>query len=299
MTRLFKFLIAVIITAAICISLHLYYLSTLAATENYPEDSYLETAPNKTALIIVAHDDDMVGSSGTISMLCQAGWKVREMCFYQQGGLYLEKNRIKNPVRKKSLEQVAKIQGMWGIDPVDLNFRNDMNTEKPYMPMPYSKFPENYKIDSLNTIIGNYIEQYKPTVIFSLDNIIGGYGNPDHVLIGQLVVNYCREHKHDAGFTVKKIYQPVFAPSLAERVLRKLPVYIEAKKVYQCDGMPLPDVQINIYPYASQKKEAMVAYTTEQNSLRKFWPYYHWYPSWIYFRIFDRDFFKVIDVDKL
>jgi LmbE family N-acetylglucosaminyl deacetylase len=165
--------------------------------------------------------------------------------------------------------------------------------------MPYSKFPENYKVDSLTGYIAAYIEKYKPSVIFTLDNLIGGYGNPDHVVVSQLVLAYCRVHKNDQGFSVKRIYQPVFPPSLAQRVLGKLLVYTEAKKVYECDGMPLPDVQVNIYSFAAQKKEAMQAYTTEQNSLKKIWPFYNWYPSWVYFKIFDRDFFRIVNVSKL
>ncbi len=76
-------------------------------------------------------------------------------------------------------------------------------------------------------------------------------------------------------------------------------VYNEAKKVYGTDGMPHPDVEVNFYEYAKKKKECMVAYTTEQNSLKQIWPYYNWYPYWVYFRIFDRDFFRVVDVDRL
>jgi LmbE family N-acetylglucosaminyl deacetylase len=299
MRRFLRILLFVLLAGIVIIGGHLYYLTTLTAKENYPEDNYLDTETNKTALIMVAHDDDMVGSSGTITMLCKNGWKIREMCFYQQGGLYNKKDSIKNPIRKTDLKRVAAIQGLSGIDPIDFNFRNDMETEKAYLPMPYNKFPENYKEDSLTVYIAGYIEKYKPSVIFSLDNLIGGYGHPDHVLISRLILDYCRIHKNDPGFSVKRIYQPVFPPSLAERVLGKQPVYIEAKKVYECDGMPLPDVQVNIYSFAGQKKEAMRAYTTEQNSLKKIWPFYNWYPSWVYFKIFDRDFFKIIEVGKL
>ena len=257
MNKLRRILLFVLLAATFTIGGHIYYLTTLSAKENYPEDSYLDAEPNKNALIIVAHDDDMVGSAGTISMLCKNGWNIREKCFYQQGGLYFKKDSIKNPIRKNDLARVANIQGLSGIDPVDFNFRNDMETEKSYMPMPYSKFQEIYKEDSLIELIGDYIQQYKPSVIFSLDNIIGGYGHPDHVLIGRLVVEYCRLHKNVPGFSVKKIYQPTFPPSLAENVLGKLPVYIEAKKVYATHGMPLPDVQVNIYQFAKQKKEAI------------------------------------------
>lgn len=299
MRKLKRFLIIFLIVISVAIGAHIYYLTTLSATEKYPGDDYLLNAADKNALIIVAHDDDMVGSSGTISMLCDKGWTIREMCFYQQGGLYFKKDSAKNPIRKRSLQTVAEIQGLQGIDPIDFNFRNDMETEKSYMPMPYEQFSKNYKTDSLLTLIGDYITKYKPSVIFTLDDVMGGYGHPDHTMISQLITRYCREHKHDTGFTVKKIYQPVFSPSLAERVMGNMPVYHEAKKVYQVDGMPLPDVEVNFYEYAGKKKESMLAYTTEQNSLKQIWPYYNWYPYWIYFRIFNRDFFRVVDVSKL
>jgi LmbE family N-acetylglucosaminyl deacetylase len=299
MKRFRRIVVALLFIFVISIGGHLYYLTTLAAKETYPEDSYLKTETNKTALIIVAHDDDMVGSSGTVSMLCDNEWKISEMCFYKQGGFYFKKDSAKNPIRKKSLEKVGEMQGLQSVHPVDLNFRNDMETEKPYMPMPYSKFNENYKTDSLTGYIADFINKFKPSVIFTLDNVIGGYGHPDHIVVSQLIVQYCKEHKNDSGFSVKRIYQPVFPPSLANSVMKDMPVYNEAKKVYQSSGPPLPDVQVNIYPYARKKKESMKAYTTEQNSLNQIWPYYNWYPSWIYFKIFDRDFFRILDVKEL
>lgn len=296
MKKIIKPLLIILAIGIIVIVAHIYYLTTLSAKETYPEDSYLNSEQNKTALIIVAHDDDMAGSSGTITMLCKQGWKIYEMCFYQQGGLYFKKDSARNPIRKKSLATVASIQGLSGINPVDFNFRNDMQTEAPYLPMPYSKFPENFKEDSLTKLIADFIQTYKPSILFTLDNVIGGYGNPDHVVVSQLAMKYCLNHKKDSGFTVKKIYQSVFAPSLAENILKDMPVYAQAKKVYQCDGMPLPNAQINITDYAKEKKECMLAYTTEQNSFTQIWPYYNWYPSWIYFKIFDRDFFRIVDV---
>ncbi|MBK6541067.1 MAG: PIG-L family deacetylase [Flavobacteriales bacterium] len=283
---------------ALGLGCHLYYLSTLAAVETYPEDDHLLREPNRSALVIVAHDDDMVGSAGTMSMLCDNGWHVREMCFYQQGGLYFKKDSAKNPVRKLCLQHVADIQGFAGVDPVDLNYRKDMMLEEPYMPIPVASFADEFLVGPLEERIGRYIEEHRPSVIFTLDDSIGGYGNPEHVLVSKLVLAYCRSHKNDPDFPVKRIYQPVFPASLAGNIMGGLEVYQRAKEVYGCTGMPAPDVQVNIVPFASRKKAAMTAYTTEQNSLRKFWPYYHWYPAAIYFRIFDRDFFRVIDLES-
>ena len=299
MKKLRRLLIYTIVLGCVAIAGHIFYISTLAPTEKYPEDNYLLSSFDKKALIIVAHDDDMATSAGTITQLCKTGWEIREMCFYQQGGLYFKKDSAKNPIRKQSLQQAVLIQGLQGADPIDFNFRNDMETEKAYMPMPYSDFASNYNLDSLTFLIAAYIEKYKPSVIFTLDSVMGGYGHPDHVMISQRVIDYCRKHKNDSGFSVKKIYHPVFPPSQSERVLTKMPVYNEAKKVYRVNGMPTPDVQFTYGEASKQKKEVMQAYTTEQNSFKQITPYYSWYPHWIYFKIFDRDFFKVIDASAL
>jgi len=297
MKRIVKILLIVLVVAILAIGGHLLYLKSLASKETYPDDTWLAKASVKTALIIVAHDDDMIGSSGTISMLCKNGWQVREMCFYQQGGLYAKKDSLKNPVRKKDLQKVAAIQGIKSVSPIDFNFRYHMDTKEAYMPTPYADFTKMFMIDSLSRYIAGYIEEYKPSVIFTLDNMVGGYGHPEHVLISRIVFDYCNAHRNDPGFSVERIYQPVFPKDLAEKVFSTMPVYQQAKKVYGVDGMPPPDVQINISPYASLKKQAMQTYSTEQNSIKKIWPYYNWYPAWIYFNIFDRDFFRVISFE--
>jgi LmbE family N-acetylglucosaminyl deacetylase len=298
MKRIIKILLTAVVIVILALAGHLLYLNSLAPKQRFPDDTWLAGATDKTALIIVAHDDDMIGSSGTISMLCKNGWTIREMCFYQQRGLYAAKDSLKNPVRKKDLQRAAAIQGIKGISAVDFNFRYDMNAREAYMPAPYADFSKMFMIDSLSRYVAGYIEQYKPAVIFTLDDVMGGYGNPDHVLISRIVLDYCNAHKNDPGFSIKRIYQPVFPKDLAENVLGAMPVYQQAKKVYGTDGMPAPDVQIDISSSASLKKKAMQAYSTEQNSIRKIWPFYNWYPAWIYFNIFDRDFFRIISFEK-
>lgn len=296
MKRFKKIALFIAVLFTVLIAAHIIYLNTLSAKERYPADTYLDQEPNKTALIIVAHDDDMIGSAGTIAALVKKGWSIREMCFYQQGGRYLLKDSLKNPIRKRDLQRVAAIQGLKGVDPIDFNFRRDMQTEASYMPMPYTQFAVNYYVDSMRQIIADYLKKYRPSVIFTLDDVMGGYGHPDHVFVSQVVRDHCNANAADPAFSVKRIYQPVFAPSLAESVLAKMPVYNEAKKVYNSTGMPAPTVQFDISAYASLKKEGMQAYTTEQNSLKKIWPWYNWYPASVYFKIFDREFYRVVTI---
>ena len=82
MKKFRRFILIALIIFIIVIAGHIYYISTLAPSEKYPADTYLLSETDKKALIIVAHDDDMATSAGTITLLCKNGWQIREMCFY-------------------------------------------------------------------------------------------------------------------------------------------------------------------------------------------------------------------------
>lgn len=290
-----KILLFILLAAVFLITIHYFNLKSKAATETYPDDAFFDQQSNKTALIIVAHDDDAISSAGTIIKLCKAGWTVKELCFYHQ--TTDEKLNARNLQRQKDIEQVKQIEGLTEFKTVTLPYRNISDNALSYMPMDKKEFSKYYNKDTLLHYIRSFINDNKPSVIFTLDNNIGGYGHPDHVFISQTVLDECVSHAQDSSFTVKEIYQAVFTPSMNEKITKQLPAYINALKVYLAD-QPLPDVQVNIQDYGSEKKAAMKAYSTEQNSLRKIWPSYQYYPANIYFSLFNREFFHVIDVKK-
>jgi LmbE family N-acetylglucosaminyl deacetylase len=288
----------VIILVGICfVAAHIIYLFTLTPKEKYSEDTYLKNEQKKYALIIVAHDDDAAPFSGTTSLLAANGWDISFLCFYTQ--LYRPEE---NPIRKLEMRKVAEIQGLRNIELINLSLRNRVDTVKqPWMPIPYSQFSENFKIDSLKIYVLEAINKYNPSVIFTLDNVIGIYGHPEHVLVSKVVEEICRLYKDSLDFSVKKIYQIVIPSSQAEKIMGSAASYLEGKKIYNCNGIPTPDVQINISSFAMTKKKVFLAHASQHRNLKKFFPYYHYYPGWLYFRIFNKnkEYFRIIDIEKL
>jgi hypothetical protein len=86
---------------------HLIYLNNLSKADSYPIDTFLQNQTNKKALIIVAHDDDAISMSGTISNLVNNGWEVQELCFYQ--GF-----ENKDSIRKRDLDNSINTTGYDG-----------------------------------------------------------------------------------------------------------------------------------------------------------------------------------------
>ena len=272
----------------LAIGANIFYLYFMSSADIYEQDAFLQEETNKTALIIVAHDDDAISMSGTISYLCDNGWNVQELCFYQGW-------KNKDSIRKIDLKSAAKLLGMKSVEYYDIELRKGRDKiEKPWLPIPYTDFDSVYNKEIALRYIENFISKNKPSVIFTLDDIMGGYGHPDHVFISKLIIDYCGQHLKDSVFSVERIYQAVFDPKMNERILKGMESFKLAKKVYKVETSPKPNVYLSLKGREVIKKKALKTYTTEQNSLTKIWPYYNYYPAIIYFSIFDKEYYRVL-----
>lgn len=283
-----KIIKTTLILIVVSIAGHLFWLKSLNGDESFPEDVFLESVSNKTALIIVAHDDDAMGCAGTIAQLTQKGWQVHFITFY---GNWRQEDNV---TRKAEVKKVAEIQQLKSVSLIDFNIQKSDTIQQPWMPIPYENFDQYFKIDSLKLLIAEAIQKHKPSVIFTLDNIIGGYGHPEHVCVSQCIIDVCKENK--GNFSVQKIYQAVFSRTLNENILKNNPAFVAAKKIYKAQGSPIPTVEIDITENATSKKDCMMAYESQRRNLKKVWPYFNVYPAWIYFRIFPKEYFYVIEV---
>jgi LmbE family N-acetylglucosaminyl deacetylase len=270
-------------------------LRKFAATENYPNDTYLDTVKNKKALIIVAHDDDDCGMCGTIAKLHNQGWTI-----YQYS---LVVNKSEPGIKTHPSEIIC--NGNLPILP-DRDYRNPIDTIKnQWMPVPKEYFDKIFKIEKVKIALIKEINDFNPSVIFTLDDEIGFYGHPDHVFISQLVLDLSKT----GMIHPKRIYQFTYTPNMTKQILEiwlneRLKKwgfensYIKAKSVYKVNGMPEPNTQINITNQAEIKMKYIRSYGEEvRKNVRKFMPYYEDFNANDYFNTFDREFFRVIKKD--
>ncbi|MEM6348363.1 MAG: PIG-L family deacetylase [Bacteroidota bacterium] len=267
-------------------------LEKFSAVESYPEDTFLDTVANKRALIIVAHDDDDCAMSGTIAKLNAKGWEILQLSLV---------NHINAQFGKNAAHIIC--TGNELILP-DGHYRLGLDTMKyPYLPIPYEEIEKQFLKEKVATALIAKIAAYKPSVIFSLDNQKGGYGHPEHIFISQLVLDLFQAGKID----VQRIYQSVYTDHMEKEIVDTwLKAKMEkwgyphastiANELYGIEGMPEPDVQVNISHYGQTKMQYLKAYPEKvSKNLRKFIPYYEDFPAEEYFSIFDREFFRVIE----
>ena len=71
-----------------------------------------------------------------------------------------------------------------------------------------------------------------------------------------------------------------------------------AKKTYQVDGQPEPTTQINIQNQAQHKMNYLKSYNKREREIMGFYiPAFEDYKAEEYFKIFDREFFRVIKIN--
>ncbi len=269
---------------------HVIWLSSFIGNEEYPEDNFLFKEENKTALIIVAHDDDAISNAGTIAALVEYGWKVHFLTFY--GNHHAEMNET----RKREASQAAKLLSLGSTHFIDFSMAKSDTVKEPWMPIAQDKWDYYYKTDSLKYFIASAIELHQPSVIFTLDNIMGGYGHPEHACVSQSIIDVCQAKKATQVFSVKRIYQAVFTPTMNDNIIGHLSVFIAAKNVYKVNKLPEPSVEIDISKNAVLKTDVMLAYKSQHKNLKKFWPYYNWYPPTLYWNIFNKEYFRVVTI---
>jgi hypothetical protein len=151
-------------------------------------------------------------------------------------------------------------------------------------------------------LIVKEINEYDPTVIFSLDNIIGGYGHPEHLLVSQMLVDSFAAGK----IHPQRIYQSVYPNSMEKKILQERLTallkkwgfpssYMIARELYKVDGMPEPDVEINIEQFSKQKMSFLRTFEErERKTIAFFVPYFEDFDHKEYFSVFNREFFRII-----
>lgn len=264
-----------------------------APVESYPEDTLLAGIAEKRAMIVIAHDDDMCGMAGTISKLHKMGWEI--------GVISFSKSEERNAAQVKACRHI--LDTVMFIDLQPEEYRRDLTGEtNPYYAVPKARFDSIFNRELVETELLKQLEAYHPTVLFSLDNEMGGYGHPEHVFMSQLIIDLANEGRITPKYIYQSVYTDHMEKSIMARHARRMKSWgfpgdewENAKKTYGVDGMPEPTVQITITTEAKEKMDYLKSYNKRERKVMGFFiPEFERYEAETYFAIFDREFFRVL-----
>jgi LmbE family N-acetylglucosaminyl deacetylase len=265
-----------------------------APIENFPNDSVLQSITNKKAMIVLAHDDDMCAMTGTISALNKNGWEIRVIS--------MPKGKSRNEAHQKACKNL--LDSVMFFDITEDEFRLD-TVEIKYDAVPKEKFNDMFNRSLVKQKLMEQVNQFNPSVIFTLDNEMGGYGHPEHVFISQLVLDLAQADSLSTQYVYQSVYTDHMESTIMERHSKRMKSWgfpgdgwDKAKQAYKVQGMPEPSVQINIRDEAQAKMEYLKSYNErERKTIGFFVPAFEDYPAEEYFKIFDREFYRVIKIN--
>jgi LmbE family N-acetylglucosaminyl deacetylase len=264
-----------------------------AAEEVYPSDTILSKCTRKRAMILIAHDDDMCAMSGTIALLNQRGWDIKVLSF--------PKGKKRDRAQIKACRAILDTVAFYRLE--YSQWRKDYKKgEQLPLYIPKQQFSQTFDSGMVAREIINQFQSFRPEVLFTLDNEVGGYGHAEHVFISQLALDLATAKKITPTYIYQSVFTPHMTNSIMERHSRRMKSWgfagdgwEKAKATYNVEGMPLPNVQVSITDVAGEKMNYLRSYNTrERKTIGFFIPAFEEYSPQEYFKIFDREFFRVI-----
>ncbi|MBT2636832.1 PIG-L family deacetylase [Bacillus sp. ISL-39] len=231
-------------------------------------------------MAIFAHPDDEIMIAGTFHKLNKDKDVTSVLATFTRGeaggtGGLVPKEKL-GETRTKELEKSAEILNIDHLEVYD--------------------YPDSGLADAnhedIKETITELIDQYKPTTVITYDDVVGLYGHPDHVVMSKLTKEVVTAEMKKEDSPVKRLYFATLPKPMINLALKLSPTF---KERYPRDkGLPEPTIAFPMASEASSRKQELLAHETQWKTVASVQPYHDKVPSWIYYRIFDREYYHLV-----
>ncbi len=244
-------------------------------------ESLIESTSKLKVMAFFPHPDDEVTVSGTLMNLIDLGHEVHLICLTKgeagNSGEAYTKEELAG-LRALEMQRSAKIIG---VDKLHLLTYSDGGLDE-------------MGLDSIKRIALEWMNQLQPDVLISYDSKVGLYGHSDHKLSGIAVEQVFNENFGKSGFSPTQLFQVTLSPKQIQIALKLSSGFQRNYPKDLSRGLPKPDFSVSTQPYFYRILKVMKAHHTQQAVLKDLMPYHDRVPSWIYSRIFDREYFHEV-----
>jgi LmbE family N-acetylglucosaminyl deacetylase len=233
-----------------------------------------------TVLAVWAHPDDEITSAGTLARLTHDGARVTLVYFTHGEGAHFTGYTAEQLHRLRPEEARAAGRALAVSDVVVLDYGD-------------GKLPT-ADAAKAKADLAALIADRKPSTVISFDERVGYYGHPDHATVGRWTAEVVRTGMaSDAAFPVKRLYQatlPAPAIALAQKHIAAFRNHYPADPA---KGLPPPSIAVPIAGEAVAKRAVLAAHKTQVKVIDDVQPGGRVIPSWLYYRLFDREYFAL------
>lgn len=281
MTRVLRVGLAIaLLLAGLAVALFMFANSRVNDGDVPVADSLLVPGAPKTVLAVWAHPDDEITSAGTLGRLAKEEGARVVLLYMTRGeaakGLGYTAEQLA-ALRPPEAQAAGKALGAARV--VVMGYPDGGLT--------------GVDATAAEAAIRKIVDEEKPSVVISFDEKVGFYGHPDHAQTGRWVRAVVNEGAAQPGFPVRRLYQATLPTSMVKIALKLVDAFRTRYPKDPAKGLPAPDLAIRIPSQAASKRAVLDAHTTQVKIIADVQPGYDKVPAWLYYRLFDREYYAV------
>lgn len=234
----------------------------------------------KVLMAVWAHPDDEITSAGTLARMAREKDARVVIVYLTRGeGAKVEGKTRETMAKERTLEAKAAGDVLGAAEVVVLDYPDGgLQTAD---------------AAAAKDAIRGLIARVRPSVVLTFDERIGYYGHPDHVQVGRWVREVVAEGAASPDFPVRRLYQATLPKPMVDIALKMVEAFRRRFPTDPALGLPSPTVAVSIPPVATIKRALLDVHKSQAGVVRDVQPYYDRVPGWLYYRIFDREYFAL------
>ena len=227
-----------------------------------------------TVLAVWAHPDDEITSAGTLAGLARDGANV--FLLYLTAGEAARDTGFGREdlaqVRRAEAQSAGRLLGAQAVEVLDFPDGGLTGADP----------------DQVKRAIRERIDRLQPSLVLSFDERVGYYGHPDHVMTGRWVREVVAE-----GGPVRRLYQATLPRALIAIALKTVAAFRDNYPKDPSEALPAPTLAVPIARMAATKRALLDIHVSQAKVMADVQPYYDRLPAWLYYRLFDREYFAL------
>lgn len=228
----------------------------------------------RRALVVWAHPDDEITCAGALGAMAASGAEIH-LLYLTAGEAARDTGYSREDlarVRRQEAQAAGAVLGAASVEVLD--------------------FPDG-GLSGLNgatakAAIAERIARIRPTLVIGFDEHVGFYGHPDHVQAGRWLREVC-----EAEPSVRRLWQVTLPNALIALALKLVAAFRDNYPTDPARALPAPDVAVNIAGQAAVKRRLLDVHASQAKIIADVQPYYDRAPAWLYYRLFDREYFAL------
>jgi LmbE family N-acetylglucosaminyl deacetylase len=244
--------------------------------EDVPVASGLE---GQRIMAIWAHPDDEITCAGTLALAARHGAEIT-LVYLTAGEAAKDTGYTREVLAEVRRKEAAAAGAMLGAKHVEV------------LDFPDGGLPATDGRKA-RAAISALIKRHAPDTLVGSDEQVGFYGHPDHVQAGRWLREVVEAGRRRKGFPVKRLYQVTLPKNLLALAMKLIDAFRNNYPTDPAKGLPAATMAVRITPAAATKRRLLDVHASQKTIIADVQPCYDRIPAWLYYRLFDREYFTL------